>query len=109
MNESKAKGIFDEAKGKLKQAVGDTFGDQKMANSGAVDEVKGHAEQTLGSIKDAAHDATHSSTVHRAETDAHADAANTGHNVRESITNAAEHAKDSISHGIDHLKQKIND
>ncbi len=104
MNESKAEGFFDEAKGKIKQAVGNTFGDEKMANSGATDEVKGHAEQTWGSVKDTAGNLTHSNTA--TSTEAHAE--NTGNTLRNDVTSAAEHAKDSIKRGLDHLENKAD-
>ena len=101
MNTSHAEGAFDEAKGKLKQAVGETFNDQSLANSGAADQVKGHAEQTWGSVKDTARDIGGTERTHtevRAEEH--------GHNLRDSVTNAAEHAKDSIQHGLDNLRGK---
>jgi uncharacterized protein YjbJ (UPF0337 family) len=105
MNDSKAAGVFDEAKGKLKQAVGETFNDQSMANSGAADEVKGHAEQTWGSVKDAAHNLTHSHKEHSAEIDAQDDA----HNFRSGITDAAANAKESIQRGLGHLEHKTKE
>jgi len=108
MNDSKASGIFDEAKGKLKQAVGETFNDQSMANSGAADEVKGHAEQAWGSVKDIAHDITHGRRVNEVETDSEIRAERADHNVRDSITNAAASAKESIQRGLGHLEHKTN-
>ena len=87
-------------KGKVKQALGDTFNDQSLANSGAADEVKGKAEQTWGSVKDTAHDV--GSTE---RTDADARTAETGHNIRESVTDAAAKAKASIQRGVDDLKR----
>ena len=32
MNSTKAEGVLDQAKGKVKQAVGETFNNQKLAN-----------------------------------------------------------------------------
>ncbi len=112
MNDSKASGIFDEAKGKLKQTVGETFDNQKLANEGAADEVKGHAEQTWGSIKDTAHDLVNNNAretpfdpsnpsystdpVYRDEP--------TGHDLRDGITHAAESIKESIQRGLDHIE-----
>jgi uncharacterized protein YjbJ (UPF0337 family) len=93
MNDSKASGIFDQAKGKIKQTVGEATNDQSLANEGAADQVKGHAKEAWGNVKDTASDLKHS---HEA------------HNVRENITDAAEHAKDSINRGLDHLEHKAN-
>jgi uncharacterized protein YjbJ (UPF0337 family) len=108
MNDSKAAGIFDQAKGKLKQAVGETFNDQSMANSGAADEVKGHAEQAWGSVKDAAHDVTHGRRVNEVEANNEVRAQNADHNVRESVTTAAANAKESLQRGLGHLEHKAN-
>ena len=104
MNETKAEGLVDQAKGKIKQAFGDATGDQKTANSGAADEVKGHAEEAWGNVKDTAGDLNHRSAAgHNAGT--------TGdtHGVRESITSAAENAKNSINRGLDHLDRKAHE
>lgn len=105
MNESHVQGVFDEAKGKLKQAFGEATNDQSTANSGAVDQVKGHSEQTWGDVKDTAHDATHSTRAEETEVRAE----NTGHNLRDSIVEGAENLKNSISHGLDSLKHKANE
>ncbi len=115
MNDTKASGIFDEAKGKIKQAFGETFDNQKLANEGAADEVKGHAKQTWGSVKDTAHDLAHNHTTDRETPYDSADPAystdpvyrdehNTGHDLRTGITNAAESVKDSIQRGLGHLE-----
>ena len=104
MNDSKAEGFFDEAKGKLKQAFGDATNNQSVANEGAADEVKGHAEQTWGSVKDAASSIGHHDT--NTATTANADTAQTGHNMREDITTGAENLKNKIEHGLDNLTHK---
>ncbi len=103
MNTDKVEGVFDEAKGKVKQGVGEAFNDQSLANSGTADQVKGHAKEAWGDTKDAAYNATHGSAAHDAEV--HTE--NTGHNVREGITHAAESVKDSIKHGIDKIEEKF--
>lgn len=105
MNETKAEGLFDKAKGKIKEALGDTFGDQSLANSGAADQVKGNAKETLGNVKDAAHDVIHGNTTKTVGS--HVE--NTGHDARESVTSTAEEVKNSIKRGLDHLEHKIND
>lgn len=101
MNETKVEGFLDEAKGKIKQAWGETTNDQTTANSGAADQVKGHAEQAWGNVKDTAHDVQHSN--------AGTETQHTSHNLRDDVTNAAEHMKESINHGLDNLKHKAND
>ncbi len=112
MNDSHIHGTLDEAKGKIKQAFGEATGDQETANSGAFDQIKGHAEQTWGNIKDAAHDLNHSTTADNARVDAYetrVEAEHTGHNLRDSIVNGAENLKDSIGRGLDNLKHKANE
>jgi uncharacterized protein YjbJ (UPF0337 family) len=108
MNEDNASGKFDQIAGKIKQGVGEAVGNEKLANEGAADQVKGHAKEAWGNVKDTAsdlHDSTRSDAHVRAEeTKVHAE--QTGHDVRDSITSAAEHAKDSISRGLDHLTGK---
>jgi len=104
MNESKATGAFDVAKGKVKQAVGETFNDESTANNGSADQVKGNAKQAWGSVKDKATDVAND----RPTDNTRANAENTGHNVRESVTSAAENAKNSIERGVENLKNKIN-
>ncbi len=84
--------------------MGDATNNQSVANEGAADEVKGHAEQTWGNVKDTAHEVTHGST-----TTASAESQHTSHNLRDDVTNAAEHMKEGINHGLDNLKHKAND
>lgn len=113
MNESKASGIFNEVKGKIKQAVGETFDNQGLANEGAADEVKGHTQQTWGSVKDTAHDLT---TSHDAPFDTHEplpgsertphEGTGVAHDLRTGISHAAENVKEPIQHGLDRLDRK---
>ena len=106
MNEDNAGGKFDQVSGKIKQGVGEAFGNDKLANEGAAEQVKGHAKEAWGNVKDAASDAhDHASAdTHTHASDTEVRAEHTGNNVRDSIASAAEHAKDSINRGIDHLK-----
>jgi uncharacterized protein YjbJ (UPF0337 family) len=52
----RAEGIFDQGKGKAKQAWGDLTDDQQTQGEGKVDELKGKGEQAVGDLKDAAGD-----------------------------------------------------
>src|ERR1700678_4343300 len=54
MNTTKAAGVLDQAKGKVKQVVGETFNNQKLANEGAADQVKGNVKEAWGNVKDTA-------------------------------------------------------
>ena len=105
MNDSKVEGVFDQAKGKVKQAFGEATNDQSVANSGAADQVKGNAEESWGNVKDSAYNVTHGTgaTEAKVHTEDHADS------FRDKVTNAAEHMKDSIKHGLEDLEHKANE
>jgi len=51
--EDKVRGKFDEAKGKLKEGVGDATGNESMREEGRMDQVKGKGRGALGDVKDA--------------------------------------------------------
>ena len=53
MNTDQVSGKFDQVKGKVKQGVGEAVGNQKLANEGVVDQVKGSAREVYGNVKDA--------------------------------------------------------
>lgn len=95
-SDSTVKGKYDEVAGKVKQGVGETFHDQSLANSGTAQQVKGHAEQAWGSVKEAAHDAT-SQQSSAAQNDAHS--------VRERVASTAQNAKEHIQAGVDSSKR----
>ncbi len=99
MNTTHGEGIFDQAKGTVKQAIGETFNDQSLANEGAADQVEGHVKEAWGNVKDAASEIGNEKA---AEAQAHEEGI--GHNLRDTITHAAESAKESINRGIEHLK-----
>lgn len=96
-SDSTVKGKFDELAGKVKQGVGETFGDQSMANKGTAQQVKGHAEQAWGSVKEAAHD-TKEENKPRAEGEAH--------DVRSKIASTAQNVKEHVQAGVDNFKRK---
>jgi uncharacterized protein YjbJ (UPF0337 family) len=89
--EHSVSGKFNEIAGKVKQSVGETVGNDKLANEGAAQQVKGHAEQAWGTVKGAAEDKY---AEVKAEHEAKA------HDVRESITSTAQNAKEKIEHAI---------
>jgi uncharacterized protein YjbJ (UPF0337 family) len=106
MNNSTVEGKFDQMKGKIKQAVGETTGNETLANSGAADQVKGAAKETWGNVKDAAEDVKRTNGTYPVETarpvaeDSHA----TAHDIREKIVESAQNAKDSIKNTLDRHK-----
>lgn len=78
--ETSVKGKFDEVAGKIKQGVGEAVHDDRLANEGTAQQVKGHGEQAWGSVKEAAENAHEQKA----------------HDVRESITSTARNAKENV-------------
>jgi len=107
MNNDTVAGKFDQVKGQVKQSVGEAVGNQRLANSGAADQVKGAAKEAWGNTKDAANavatDAHLRAEQHRAE--AHVRGEQAAHNARESITNAAQGLKAKIDEHADKVKR----
>ena len=54
MNKDQVSGRVEQAVGKVKQSVGETFGNETLANQGVVDQAQGAAKETWGNAKDAA-------------------------------------------------------
>lgn len=90
--ENKAKGKLDEVAGKIKQSVGEATNNQSMANRGTAQQVKGHGEQALGWVQNAAAD-----TQARRSREAQAEA----HDVRERVTSTARNVKERIEDSVD--------
>ena len=96
MNDSNVKGKWDEVAGKVKQGVGEATGNDSLANRGTAQQVKGHAEQAWGAVKDAAREESARSATRR-ETKAH--------DVRESITSTAQNVKENIKDEVADMKR----
>jgi len=99
MNRDTAAGKFDQLKGKAKQAVGEALGNDKLANSGAVDQVKGSVKEAWGNAKDAVHAVVgeaHACCATK-HSEAKQDAADAAHDVRERITSTAQNVKNAVS------------
>jgi uncharacterized protein YjbJ (UPF0337 family) len=97
MNKDQIHGKIDQAKGKIKQAVGEGIGDQKLANKGAVDQVKGAAEETWGKAKDAA-----AATAERH----HEEAENQENAARRKAVDKVKEVKDNINEKLDTHKKE---
>jgi uncharacterized protein YjbJ (UPF0337 family) len=104
--EHTVKGKFNEVAGKVKQTIGESTHNDKLANEGAAQQVKGHAEQAWGSVKQAATDAKQNFDVavddykarHATEHEQQA------HDIREKVTSTAANAKDHIQNTLDNNK-----
>ena len=97
MNTEKVEGKFDQVVGKMKQGVGEAVGNDRLANSGVADQVKGAAKETWGNAKDAAR-TTHDR--HAADTE---DAANAN---REHVTDKVAEMKKKANDKIDDFKDR---
>ncbi|HTZ59763.1 MAG TPA: CsbD family protein [Acidobacteriaceae bacterium] len=54
MNKDQVTGKVEQVAGRVKQGVGEAIGNQRLANQGVADQVKGAAKETWGNVKDAA-------------------------------------------------------
>jgi uncharacterized protein YjbJ (UPF0337 family) len=99
MNPTIAAGKFDQFKGKAKQSIGEALGNDKLADSGAVDQVKGAAKEAWGNAKDAIQSISDSVKTCASSDAAEAtqNAANTSHDIRARLTSTAQNVKDTVS------------
>jgi uncharacterized protein YjbJ (UPF0337 family) len=97
MNTDKVEGEFDQVAGKVKQGVGETVGNQRLANAGVADQIKGAAKETWGNAKDTA------GVVHEDnKAKAHAE----GDNLRDRVANSTQNAKNSMNEKLDDIKRE---
>jgi uncharacterized protein YjbJ (UPF0337 family) len=54
MDKDRVEGAARNVKGKVKEGVGKSVGDEKLRREGQADQVKGRAENAVGGIKDKA-------------------------------------------------------
>lgn len=97
MDKDRVSGKFDQAVGKAKEKVGSAIGNDKLANEGVADQVKGAAKETWGNAKDAAR-TTHDRHVAETETAA-------GEN-RERFTDKVAEMKKKANDKIDDFKDR---
>jgi uncharacterized protein YjbJ (UPF0337 family) len=57
MDKDRIKGAADQAKGAVKEGVGNVTGDAKLQGEGQADKLKGKVESAVGGAKDAVRDA----------------------------------------------------
>jgi uncharacterized protein YjbJ (UPF0337 family) len=97
VNEDQIFGKIQQAVGKVKQGVGETLGNEKLANQGVVDQVKGAAKETWGNAKDASKESQQSHQ--KVATDK-------AHERRNKISQSVENAKEKANEKIDELKKR---
>jgi uncharacterized protein YjbJ (UPF0337 family) len=97
MDKNRVAGKFDQGVGKAKEKIGEAVGNQKLANEGVADQVKGAAKETWGNAKDAARTAH---DRHAAETETSANA------KREHFTDKVAELKRKANAKIDDFKDR---
>lgn len=97
MDKNRVTGKIDQGIGKAKEKVGEAVGNQRLANQGVADQVKGAAKETWGNAKDAAR-TTHDR--HVAETE---DSANAS---RDHLTDKVAEMKKKANAKIDNFKDR---
>jgi uncharacterized protein YjbJ (UPF0337 family) len=90
-------GKFDQGIGKAKEKLGEAVGNQKLANQGVADQVKGAAKETWGNAKDAAR-TTHDRRAAETEDTANA--------KRETVTDKVAEMKKKANDKIDDFKDR---
>jgi len=96
MNKEQITGKFDQAAGKLKEKVGEAVGNQKLANAGVAEQIKGAAKETWGHVKDTA-----SKTQETEGAGLKQRTENAAHDIREKIASTAQNAKEKIGNKLD--------
>jgi uncharacterized protein YjbJ (UPF0337 family) len=97
MDKDRVEGKFDQGIGKAKEKLGEAIGNQKLANEGVADQVKGAAKETWGNAKDAAR-TTHDRHMVEAEGTANAN--------REGFTDRVAEMKKKANEKIDDFKDR---
>jgi|ERR1022692_4684601 uncharacterized protein YjbJ (UPF0337 family) len=97
VNKDQVSGKAEQALGKVKQSVGETFGNEKLANQGVVDQAKGAVKETWGHAKDAAEE------VQQSRKDATTDKA---HGTRAKISQSVQNVKEKVEEKIDEFKER---
>lgn len=108
MNTDKVEGKFDQVAGKIKQRVGEAVGNQKLANAGAAEQIKGVAKETWGHAKDAAN-AVNADSQARAHVEGESfkvRAEEKAHEAREKITSTAQNIKNKVNEKLDTIKRE---
>lgn len=103
MNKENVTGKLDQVAGKVKQKVGEAVGDQKLANSGTAQQVKGAAKEAWGNAKDTA-----AEVGDKARAQSHAEGEHKANEARDKITSAAQNLKDKINSKLDDVKHDVH-
>jgi uncharacterized protein YjbJ (UPF0337 family) len=101
MNKDTVKGQAEQVAGKVKQKFGEAVGNQKMANAGAAEQIKGVARETWGKTKDTANDVADSQRA-----DAQVQGESKAQELRDKVTTKAQNIKNDISAKLEEVKER---
>ena len=101
MNKDTVKGQAEQVAGKVKQKFGEAVGNQKMANAGAAEQIKGVARETWGKTKDTANDVANAQSA-----DAQAQGESKAQELRDKVTTKAQNIKSDISAKLEDVKER---
>jgi uncharacterized protein YjbJ (UPF0337 family) len=107
MNKDTVEGKFDQIAGAIKQKTGEVFGDQKLANSGVADQVKGAAKETWGNAKDVVAERKDEAELRTEDSKLHAE--NKADNLRDRIVQGAQNLKDKVNEELEDLRNRGQD
>lgn len=110
MNKETVEGKLDQASGAIKQSVGETFGNQKLANSGVADQIKGAAKETWGKAKDVAADSRDNAAAEAdiKREDLRQRTEDAAHNLRAKLVEEAQSIKDGVSKKLDEIRDRTD-
>ena len=97
MDKDRVAGKIEQGVGKAKEKLGEAVGNQKLANQGVADQVKGAAKETWGNVKDAAR------TAHDRDAAETEDSASVN---REQVTDKVAEMKKRANEKIDDFKDR---
>lgn len=108
MNKHTVSGKIDQTAGRIKEKVGDVIGNQKLANAGIAEQIKGIAKQTYGNVQDTAKATARHAQVHL---QSHKDDLRRYSNekskeLREGIRETAESLQKKVNNTLDNFQEK---
>ena len=101
MNKDTVKGQAEQVAGKIKQKFGEAVSNQKIANAGAAEQIKGVARETWGKTKDTANDVANAQRA-----DAQAKGESKAQELRDKVTTKAQNIKNDNSAKLDEVKER---
>ena len=97
MNSDQVKGKANQVLGKVKRGAGEVTGNDRMANEGVMDQVKGSVQETWGNAKDAAHES---------EKTREAERQHKATEMRDNVAHKVEDTKTRANEKIDEFKER---